>query len=236
MEEYPYCPQPVGWMDTSSGIHPVACKRWDCPHCGKIRRWRLINRVRDGFANSDRIIAVTLTQRLGTSQDIVENFYKLRDLLRKRGIKLKYFWVKEFTRRGERHLHILIDTPILQSELKEMWKTVTKGESWVVWINEADIQSAGGYTTKYLTKSFTIEKYEKYERRYAFSKDDAFKEKNQLNKEALPILGDFWSIIGSSRNKARDGIFVLEIQDGRKPSIRTGHKVRPRTCTKNQRN
>lgn len=200
-------------MDTSTGIHPVSCQRWDCPHCGKIKRWRLINRVRDGFANSDRVIAVTLTQKLGSNQDIVENFYKLRDILRKRRIKLKYFWVKEFTRKGERHLHILIDTWIDHAELKKMWLTVTNGESWVVWVNETDIISAGGYCSKYLTKSFSYEKFDAYERRYAFSRDNAFKVKNQLNKEALPILGDFWQIIGSNRNRAKDGKFVLEIQD-----------------------
>lgn len=209
-----FCPSPIGWVDSSSGIHPVNCMSWTCPHCGKIKRWRLINRVRDGFSNSERVIAVTLTQKLGTTQDIVENFYKLRDLLRKRKIKLKYFWVKEFTKAGERHLHVLIDTPIDQSELKKMWKTVTHGESWVVWINETDIQSAGGYTTKYLTKSFQFEKFDKYERRYAFSKDKLFRADIQKNKEALPILGNFWVIIGSNRNKARDGIFNLEYHAG----------------------
>lgn len=217
-------------METSQGFMPVACNRWDCPHCGKLRRWHLANRVRDGFAGLSYVTAITLTQKAGSSQDIVKNFYKFRRYyLRKYGINMRYFWVKEFTPEsreyidnhgnirqsagGERHMHILTDIYIDQKELSQVWYDIT-GDSYIVWINRRHIKNAAGYAMKYLTKAFDVAPYEKKERRYGFSRHREFSVSYSKNKEILPILGDFWTIIGSNRNKCRDGTFMLEYHAG----------------------
>lgn len=187
--------------------------------------------MRDGFAHLDKVVAITLTQKTGSSQDIVDNFYVFRNILRRRyGVKMRYFWVKEFTpephdyvdrhgvlRRsqgGERHLHILTDTRIGQKCLSRLWREVTDGESYIVWINQTEIQNAAGYAMKYLTKGFETAPYDENERRYGFSRHPEFKVSFQRNREALPILGDFWAIICYARDKCRDGTFSLEYHAG----------------------
>jgi hypothetical protein len=91
--------------------------------------------------------------------------------------KLKYFLVKEFTKKGVRHLHVLINAYIDQKTISEKWERATKGTSKIVWIEDAkNIKNPAGYMTKYLTKNLNDEhKYGRKERRYAFSAHKEFR-------------------------------------------------------------
>lgn len=200
-----YCPRPVGYMSIPGvGTIPVSCRRWDCPHCGKWRQLRLAARVAAGFLSdhqTDDVIAWTLTQKHGSKQNIVKNFQKLRRLLRKRHlIGMKFLWVKEFTKRGQRHLHIITKTAIDQDYLQDLWLEVTGGESYIVWVNQTNLKNAGGYAFKYLMKAYSAEcRYDPKERRYGFSKDYKFSQKyadSVSNLPVFPLMGDFWEIIG----------------------------------------
>lgn len=107
-----------------------------------------------------------------------------------------------------------------------MWREITHGESYIVWINVQVIQNAAGYATKYLTKAFDVAPYEENERRYSFSKHKEFSKMIQINHEGLPILGDFWEIIGNHRHKVYDGTFELEYHPGDYKPLRKEEHVK----------
>ena len=217
----PHCPTPIGYMDIPNvGIIPIACRRWNCPHCGKWRKIRLALRVANGFFGHNDVITWTLTQSPSDKSNIVKNFNILRRILkRKHNITMKFMWVKEFTPKshhyvdikgnirfsvgGTRHLHILTLTPIDQDYLSQLWKEITHEKSYIVWVNQANIKNAGGYVFKYLTKAYESETgYQKNERRYGFSKDYKFSikyERHTSELENFPLMGDFWEIIGHPR-------------------------------------
>lgn len=219
MEETKFCPHPIGHVWNGSTVFFVNCNSWSCPHCGKVKKLRLAQRIETGFFSDEKVIAWTLTQKLGSTQDILINFGKLRKNLKYyfehnnnntniMSFHMKYFWVKEFTRAGQRHLHILTNVSIDHKILSKLWKNVTKGESYRVWINKADIKNAPGYMFKYLTKAFNDEfhQFNRKERRYGFSQDVIFK-----SSKILPILGNYWDWIAYERTKISHGKFFLEI-------------------------
>lgn len=216
--ETKFCPHPIGGIWNGDDVFYVGCGKWTCPHCGAVKKMRLAHRVAQGFFDDEKIYAWTLTQKLGSTQDILINFSKLRKNLKYyfehiknnniQSFKLKYFWVKEFTKKGQRHLHILTNIYIDIKLLSKMWKKVTHGESYRVWINQANIRNAPGYMFKYLTKAFDDKNhhFNKKERRYGFSQDKIF---NFI--EILPILGNYWDWIAYDRTKISHGKFFLEI-------------------------
>lgn len=158
---------------------------------------------------------------------------------------MKYFWVKEFTPDshefiddkgitrvslgGERHLHILTDTRIGQKCLSNFWKEITGGESYICWIFQENCYNPAGYSTKYLTKAFQEAPYEENERRYAFSRHAQFR----VRPEPLPILGDFWEIIGHPRCKA--GVFNLDSSNVPVRTIPTGARYSRRKNAREKR-
>lgn len=203
------CPRPIGmYVNRHDGsVLPIPCNRWDCPHCGPIKKNRVADRVKRGFrldsVAGNRVRAMTLTQKLGTEQYIMDCWSRFRALLAKRGIHLKYFWSKEFTVKGERHMHVLINAYIPQEIIKECWLKATKGESYIVWITgkelpdseKGDIYNPAGYATKYLTKSYSEDcRFEKNERRFGFSRYKLFKVQKCEYFTSLST-PDFWDAI-----------------------------------------
>lgn len=184
------CSRPIGLFKnriTGQKI-PMRCNTWDCPYCGKIKKINVLKRVERGFERIGqnlgmRIRSVTLTQRLGSERNIMKDWAALRHILARSGYNLRYFWSKEFTHKGQRHLHLLINAYIPQKTLSFCWRLVTNGESYIVWINSAergefadDIRNPAGYMSKYLTKAYSDEvKFNKSEHRYGFSRCALFK-------------------------------------------------------------
>jgi hypothetical protein len=185
------CQKPMGlFKNRVTGQRvPMRCNAWDCPYCGKIKKLNVLKRVERGFDRVGldlgmRIRSITLTQKLGSVRNLMEDWAALRHLLSRAGYHLRYFWSKEFTINGQRHLHLLINAYIPQKTLSLMWKLVTDGESYIVWINAADhgnfsddIRSPAGYMSKYLTKAYNKNEvsFNKGEHRYGFSRYDLFK-------------------------------------------------------------
>jgi hypothetical protein len=220
--------------------------KWTCPSCGPIKKLRLARRIARGFFNHEEIHALTLTQVLGSQRNIIKDFQTWRELVKKRyHTKLKYFWVKEFTRNGQRHLHMLF-TPDTENfltgeyrtdvkRISNLWSEVTLNESYRVWINKKQIENSAGYLFKYLTKAFGVELFPKRvwdghnysydyskcwkpkERRYGFCSERGFRPIHEL-----PLLGNFWEIIGHPTckpyrfhkiNESEDLIFLEEYVD-----------------------
>jgi hypothetical protein len=187
------CPKPIGYVTIDGIKKPVACMKWTCPYCGPIKKHRLACRISKGFFGHDDVIAITLTQKLHSKRNILKDFETVRYRLKTRhGISMdRYFWVKEFTKKGQRHIHILCSVYVDHKLLKKLWKEVTLGESYRVWINEKPIRNSAGYLFKYLGKAYKVEiRYHRKERRYGFSRHSDFKPTREL-----PLLGNFWDII-----------------------------------------
>jgi len=94
---------------------------------------------------------------------------RLKTFLGDRGYDIRYFSVKEFTRRGKRHLHIVMNRHIPHSLLKYGWSAATDRHSFIVHITRTDftVNSPGGYMTKYLTKTLHSKQFAKGEHRYS---------------------------------------------------------------------
>lgn len=181
------CPSPVGLLHTFDvatgeymGSIPKACERWDCPVCGQRKKNMLIDGIRDGalrivqdtnLPDTERVLRhVVLT--FATSDDTPPGlaFSRFRAGIAKAGIKnLRYLWVKEFTRKGKRHFHLLINRHIEHSLLKHLWSNATDRKSFYVYITRADhnIRNAGAYLGKYVAKGLHSRKFRRRERRYS---------------------------------------------------------------------
>jgi hypothetical protein len=95
---------------------------------------------------------LTLTIRHGSHElgVIMEYWKRLRARFWKEGIKFKYFLVREFTRKGTEHLHILVSQRLNIVWIRKAWREIT-GDSFVVHIAKAD-EGAVRYLSKYLSK------------------------------------------------------------------------------------
>lgn len=167
----------------------MSCNSWSCPHCGKIKKNRIVDRVKSGFdadliIPGHRIRSITLTQKFGSVRNIMKDWAVMRVYLGRLGYHVKYFWCKEFTVKGQRHLHAIINAYIPQPVLKDCWSRATCGESYIVWITGqnsklkeiASLYNPAGYASKYLTKSYSTEtKFDNHEHRYGFCRDSHFK-------------------------------------------------------------
>lgn len=169
------CPTPIGHAERSDGtIVNISCKSWKCPHCSKVNKKRILDRVSNGFRGNKSVYGVTLTEVTETEHEIMQHWATFRRLLLYHFGKNNYFWVKEFQQNGNRHLHILFEKPIAHALIKRLWTTATGGKAYIVWINEYEVHKSAGYLAKYITKSSNDERFGKHERRYGFSQGGQF--------------------------------------------------------------
>ena len=185
------CPTPVGWFVSSDGQKiPAPCKSWSCPVCSQQKKNMVLDRIHDGqvLVREDTTLHqdfrffrfLTLTQATDDDTPIMEAWARLRSYLLKCGYKLIYFGVKEFTRKGKRHLHILVNQYLPFMAVKNGWILATFGKSYRVWINRVDIKNAAGYMGKYMAKTLDHKMFLKGERRYFHSRGHYFKNHRQF--------------------------------------------------------
>jgi len=168
------CLKPVGYgqsMKTGERFE-IPCKKWDCEVCSKIK----INKLLDDtnmFFEYEHVRFMTLTEKATASNknQIMKHYRRLMDNLKRKYPGLKAFWVKEFTKRGTRHLHVVVNQYIPQSEIKRLWKRATGGESYIVHIEDAkEVRNAAAYMMKYMSKQLHGgDNFKRGERRYGFS-------------------------------------------------------------------
>lgn len=173
------CPTPYG--KTLDG-HIIACKRWSCPHCSNVKIMRISNKTNYGFKDREILYRVTITQRLGSTRNIMRDWQTLKKRIeRKYSAKVNYFWVKEKTKNGQRHLHLLIDQAVDSQWIRDNYAEITRGESFHVKVNEEPVLHCWGYALKYMSKDLDIQlveidgkkvPYWNYkERKYGYSRE-----------------------------------------------------------------
>lgn len=173
------CPNPSGYLrnlDTGELI-PLPCHRWDCEVCGIAKKTELLNVIGYGGTiiqqrgHRWRFLTLTLSTKVDGRQ--IDLFWaRFRAILAKHNYHPEYFKVKEFTIKGQRHLHVLIDVFIPFNFLQYAWRLSTDGTSYWVHIKKAQIKSAAGYMNKYMTKQTVHSNlFDKGERRYSFSRN-----------------------------------------------------------------
>lgn len=177
MEALNGCPNPSGFIrDLDTGeLIPLPCHRWDCPICGYAKKKELLDVIAYGGAviqqRGQRWRFLTLTLSTKVDGRRIDLFWaRFRAILAKHNYHPEYFKVKEFTEKGQRHLHVLISVFIPFNFLQYAWRTATEGTSYWVHIKKAQVKSAAGYMNKYMTKQ-TVHSglFDKGERRYSFS-------------------------------------------------------------------
>lgn len=170
-------------------LKKLPCHKWTCPYCGELKRKQLLDVI--GFGGQViqskgrrwRFMTLTLSTKVdGRRIDLF--WQRFRSLLHKHGYRPEYFKVKEFTKNGQRHLHVLIDVFVPFNFIQYAWRMATEGTSFWVHIKKAQIKSAAGYMAKYLTKQTVLShQFEKGEHRYSFSRKFPRPAKEQKNKE-----------------------------------------------------
>lgn len=117
------------------------------------------------------MLTLTLAEDMDDTR-ITECWNRLKASLRKYGYRFAYVWFKEFTKKGRRHLHVLLDKFIRKGLIRRLWLKATENTSYIVKINRRPIRSAAGYCSKYVTKDIQHEdRYQYKERRYTCSRD-----------------------------------------------------------------
>jgi len=164
------CIKPIGYGVPLEGEkYRMPCKMWNCPVCSKVLVNRLLDDVKYYLQFEDvRFLTLTESANAPNKDDIMLHFRRLMAVLRKEYKGIKGFWTKEFTKRGVRHLHVLINQYIPQKRIKELWIKATEGYSSIVHIQKARINNVAGYMMKYLTKQLRFPKFKRHERRYGF--------------------------------------------------------------------
>lgn len=180
------CPNPVGVIvnQESGQTFKLSCKRWNCEHCGKIRKYQLMDRITYGFTCEAvfHYVLTELKETTGTEEhNISKHWARLRASLAKKGITdYKFFWTKELAplykdrnKKGAklyRHMHVLINRNIPKSTLEKAWYLATDKTAYIVRKTSWQLDRPAGYLAKYLTKEFFVNAFEKNERRFGCSK------------------------------------------------------------------
>jgi len=117
------------------------------------KRRRVFQRVMSGMKVGGNLKLVTLTtseEAWNSGLDIQESWRKLYHRLRRRGLTSGYVRVKEYTKAGLPHLHMVIRGPwIAQGWLSDQWKEIH--QSPIVDVRRARGKGgAAAYLSKYL--------------------------------------------------------------------------------------
>lgn len=134
------------------------CRCWSCEMCEPGRKRRVCREVAEGQPN----IFLTLTTRYVEGGDPVaearrqgDAFAALARLIRKRwkGREFEYYVVREATKRGWPHLHLMIRSGFIPAKwLVEQWKALTG--SYVVKIKAIyRVGNVAAYLAKYIGKA-----------------------------------------------------------------------------------
>lgn len=164
------CPNPVGVAigSRTGKVVKLPCNRWSCPECGPVKVKRL--QVRTLLGDLQPRAFLTLTQHTDDQTPITDAWNRFVSALRSKGWIIRYIWVKEYTRKGKTHLHVLVEGWWDWTETSRLWMLATGGASKITNIKKIhDFRGAVRYIMKYLSKTLNGI-YEKGERRYSSSR------------------------------------------------------------------
>jgi hypothetical protein len=89
---------------------------------------------------------------LGAHARLLGCFHSLHQAMKRRYGAIAYFWVREDTKKGMPHLHVLMGKRVSMAWLKRTWLRLT-GDSWRVDVTVPSARRPSNYATKYLTKT-----------------------------------------------------------------------------------
>lgn len=145
-----------GYLRKGNRALKLACKRWDCPKCTKIKAKRVFARCKKSgnFEVLNRFL--TLPFKIGEDrswQEAIEQSGNILNTfltsLRKLGLGFKYFWVREVGKVSNMiHFHMLVSRYLPKPLLSKLWAAA--GGGYVVDIGIA--RGGTAYLWKYLLK------------------------------------------------------------------------------------
>lgn len=146
--------------DGHTRIIPCLCCQWACSMCGVMRSAWLKREVNEARQREALVYFWTLTIWTETmpaqwSDKAISAFWNhlRRDLVRWFG-PMAYVWLREHTKAGYAHLHLLTDMPITQADLSAMWEEVSGG-SYIVNVAPVESEKVSDYLAKYCTQEAT---------------------------------------------------------------------------------
>ena len=147
-------------VDGAYRIMPAVCARWTCLLCGPMKAaWlkRELNLARQRHA-LDYFWTLTIwTETMPAAWSdvaITKAWNRLRTNLVRRFGPISYVWLREHTKAGYAHLHLLCDLPIAQADLSDLWRDATGG-SYIVDVQPVESARASDYLAKYCTQEAT---------------------------------------------------------------------------------
>jgi hypothetical protein len=138
-------------------LRPVRCHSWACAYCGYTRASWLKRQVSEAAVEHElsRFMTLTLGTRQVSRADSEERlklaWSRLRKVLHGVYPGLEYVWVMEYTKWGQAHLHLLVNTYIPQRVLSRLWKEASGG-SYIVDIRQPGVTAVARYIAKYVGK------------------------------------------------------------------------------------
>lgn len=145
------------WELGKATFRPVRCHSWACPRCGYTRASWLKRQVEQSMKKYGltRFVTLTLSTKKVSQADsevwLKESWNRLRLALSRRYPDLEFIWVMEYTKRGQAHLHLLVNTYIPQALLSNLWEQASGG-SRIVDIRYVGTTAAARYIAKYVGK------------------------------------------------------------------------------------
>src|SRR6185312_1369423 len=141
-------------------IMPALCGRWTCLLCGPMRvAWlkRQLTQAQERYGLAYFWTLTVWTETMPAKWSdwaITAAWNRLRTTLVRRFGPLSYVWIREHTKRGYAHLHLVADLPIERADLSDLWREASGG-SYVVDVQPVETQYVADYLSKYCTQEAT---------------------------------------------------------------------------------
>jgi len=159
------CPRQRGWIRAACS-HRVErwvrprCKTYGCSVCGPQRRRKAVERIARGSSalvgETDHRVAAFITLTYGTDPlDPRKDLQQFIRWLRRRVRSAQYAVVREFTKKGRLHFHLVVApwTYTHQSLISREWNRITGSRVvWVSAINSNHDHVVAVYMAKYMMK------------------------------------------------------------------------------------
>lgn len=138
-------------------IRPVLCDCWACALCGPrraawLKRELAAAQERYGLGYFSTLTIGTRTCSPAESDALITTAWdKLAQRITRKYGRFSYVWIREHTKKGMAHLHLLMSVAVDLSWLSEAWMECTGG-SWIVDVQPVESSRAGDYVAKYCTQ------------------------------------------------------------------------------------
>lgn len=202
-----FCIKIIDSNNTMIKLCPHRCHSYFCPHCSKVKRMKIKEKINSIFEKSRwRFLTLTLDKNLYSELEALNNinylFNRFWKMCKDNNYRFDYFKISEFTKNNIIHLHILINKFIPKKLINKFWLKISHSPITHI----VDIKSSGllaAYLVKYLSKvsdfNHNLLFYMNNKRRYSYSN-------NLLNK--TPVT-DKYTRTYINYNSLQDNIKLL---------------------------